>query len=102
MLLRERVAAKLAMRVGIREVTNHAVASHSIVFRIVHVCFRIVEGSLAHGAWVPGILGVRVPGIPGPGALESRGPEPWDPGAWVPGTPGARTPGALGPRIPRR
>ena len=50
MLLRERVAAKLAMRVGIREVTNHAVASHSIVFRIVHVCFRIVEGSLAHGA----------------------------------------------------
>ena len=45
MLLRERVAAKLAMRVGIREVTNHAVASHSIVFRIVHVCFRIVEVS---------------------------------------------------------
>ena len=42
MLLRER-AAKLAMRVGIREVTNHAVASHSIVFRIVHVCFRIVH-----------------------------------------------------------
>ena len=43
MLLRERVAAKLAMRVGIREVTNRAVASHSIVFRIVHVCFRIVH-----------------------------------------------------------
>ena len=46
MLLRERVAAKLAMRVGIREVTNHATASHSIVFRIVHVCFRIVDVSL--------------------------------------------------------
>ena len=44
-MLGERVAAKLAMRVGIREVTNHAVASHSIVFRIVHVCFRIVQTS---------------------------------------------------------
>ena len=43
--LGERVAAKVAMRVGIREGTNHAVASHSIVFRIVHVCFRIVEVS---------------------------------------------------------
>ena len=88
MLLRERVAAKLAMRVGIREVTNHAVASHSIVFRIVHVCFRIVEGSLgSHGARVPGIPGARVPGIPG---------------AWVPGVPGARAPGALGPQKARR
>ena len=51
------------------------------------------------GPWVPmgprslGSL-VRSPGIPGPGALGSRGPEPWDPGARSPGIPGALVPEA--------
>ena len=55
-----------------------------------------------HTIWVPGILGPR--------ALGSQGPEPWDPGArspgipgpgalgsWSPGDPGARSPGIPGP-----
>merc|ERR1712185_267796 len=34
---------------------------------------------------------IWVPGIPGPRALGSRGPKPWDPGARSPGIPGPRT-----------
>ena len=45
-----------------------------------------------HTIWVPGILG--------PGALGSRGPEPWDPGAWSPGIPGPGALGSRGPAIP--
>ena len=43
---------------------------------------------------------IWVPGIPGPGALGSRGPEPWDPGAQSLGILGPGALGSQGPAIP--
>ena len=87
-----------------------------IYFTINHQSSLITQQSSVinhHTIWVPGILGPgalgsRGPepcGIPGPGApgaLGSQGPEPRDPGAGALGSPGPEPwdPGAWSPGIP--